>query len=226
MASEDDSHDLTQRRATAQEPLGASLQERLAAQGADPRMPFPKPRKKRSDGRGGGARRSVSDVRKDIEAVAKHLADGKPRWWIVEHYGKRKVPASTVDRWIAAVRERMQADLVDELPTLREKLLGQLRRERKACIDSGDQTNARQYFKLEVELLGLAAPEKHDVRAVVAQMAAPAEVDPGELLRAEGVSDEQLRIIGEVARGLTAKRAGVPVGLIGDTTVGDGRSSD
>lgn len=205
--------DLANRREAGPEALGATLEERLAAQGqsaVEPVLRYPKPGKKRADGRPRGARRGQADVKRDVDQVAKFLAEGKPRWWIVQHYGARKVPARTVDNWISFVRQRWQDTLKDELPTLREKLVNQMRKARQQCLsgDEPDHTNARLYFREEINLLGLAAPEKHDVRALVAVAQAPAEVDPGELLRAEGVSDEQLRVITDVARGLTQKRAG------------------
>lgn len=216
----DDDTDLDEgvpeRRQASPEPLGASLEERLAAQGQGSLEGFtpPKPPKKRADGRGIGIRRSATEFNKDLEEVAQLIGDNKPSWAIIQHFAKRNVTKGTVIRWINKIRQRIKDDAKDEIPILREKLMLQMRQEREKCISVGDRSNARHYFKLEMDLLGLAAPEKHDVRAVV--IAPQVEEDPGEVLRKRGMTEEQLQQLIEVLGGPI--RNAPPAGLIGDTS--------
>jgi hypothetical protein len=216
MENSADSEDLTHRRETAPEVLGATLEERLAAQGDARRTPPRKPPKKRADGRPSGIRRAQAQIQRDMAKVKELMEEGVSRSDILAEIPKMSV--RTVDRYMAHVHEQRRRDAEMAKPFEVQSSIARISvLSRKAEKEAAWGAVAR-FESMLLDIRGMRAPERHDVRAVVAQVSAPVE-DFDARAGLVGATDEELAAVKAVAQKLVAKASTGIAGLIGDTTV-------
>jgi carboxylesterase type B len=169
----------------------------------------------RPDGRPGGDKRTRAAMLRLVELVDQRLTSGVPRYAIVAELERKGVARSTVDRYIATVEARWQAESKAAEPSVREQALARLTALSIEAQGAGEYASVARFEHMRCTILGVYAPHRHDVRALVATTEAP-QVD------LSLVSDDELSAIKSAAAKLAQK---APAGLVGDTTAVEAKAS-
>lgn len=146
-----------------------------------------------------------------VNLVEERLTDGVRRYAIVEELLHEGVEVRTIDRYIAMVRDRWAETAKIAAPHVREQRIARITMLSQEARKHGKYSAAAQFERMLNEIQGVNAPERHDVRAVVAQVTAAPQVD---LSQASDMMLDELERLADAQ----AARAPAPAGLIGDTT--------
>lgn len=159
-----------------------------------------------------GDRRSRNTIEQFLRVVEDEWTKGVPSHAIVRLLAKKNVAQATVYRYIAEVQEKWAASVKAAEPFVREQRLARLRKLAAKLEKEGEYVPMVQLEKLLNAMLGVNAPERHDVRAaVVSTTEAAPELD---LALVDDATLEGLERAADAKLSRTA-----PAGLIGDTTV-------
>lgn len=153
-----------------------------------------------------------------VELVDQRLTSGVPRYAIIAELERKGVARSTVDRYIATVEARWREESKAAEPSVREQALARLAALSLEAQAAGEYPSVARFEHMRCTILGVYAPERHDVRALVAT----APVEPLDL---SIVSDEELAAIKSASARLAQKAPALGTGLIGDTTVVEAKAS-
>jgi uncharacterized protein YigA (DUF484 family) len=159
-----------------------------------------------------GPRKSRAEVDRNLELADKLLGDGQGRQAVMAKLGARGVAAASVDRYIARVYDRWKEERQLVAPALVEQRLERLNRLARKFEKERKYIPLVQVEKMLNLMLGVNAPERHEVKGAVAVagVVAPPVFDPGLL------DDQELAAVKSAAAKMMRQAA--PAGLIGDTT--------
>jgi hypothetical protein len=162
-----------------------------------------------------GPRKSKAEVDRNLELADKLLGEGQGRQVVMAKLGARGVAAASVDRYIARVYERWKEDRERASPALFEQRLERLGRLARRLEKEKKYVPLVQVERLLNMMLGVNAPERHEVKAAVAVAggAAPAAFDPALLSR---LNDAELAAVKSAAAKMMRS---APPGVVGDTTL-------
>lgn len=166
-----------------------------------------------------GDRRSRNTIEQFLRIVEEEWTKGVPSHAIVRLLAKKNVAQATVYRYIAEVQEKWAASVKAAEPFVREQRLARLRKLAAKLEKEGEYVPMVQLEKLLNAMLGVNAPERHDVRAAVVSTSEAAAPELDLAL----VDDATLEGLERAADAKLLRTA--PAGLIGDTTLQEAKAS-
>ncbi len=115
-----------------------------------------------------GNPRSVEVIQKDLDVVERMLCMGKSMRKIYE--ALPNISHQTVDRYIKRIRAEWAERHANDREQLIQETLANYNRFIEMAEEKGDLRNAAAFSKLRQDILGLAAPTRHEVKGAVAHV--------------------------------------------------------